>query len=99
MNRRKFFGILGVGSAFVTAPVVAYAATRVAPEKKPPGQNKYNTLVLQGASDDDVVKHNGTTIGYYQSPNKPRPQVRMAAGHDNYLWIEINNEWKRVVVE
>lgn len=99
MNRRKFFGILGVGSAFVAAPVVTYAATRTTPERKPPGDDLRNALTLQGTHPDDYVQHNSKVIGYYRQSDKPRPQVTMAAGVDNHLWLNINNEWKRVVVE
>lgn len=64
---------------------------------KPP--ESINYLSLQGAYGKDEEKPSDNPFMITNTNTKVTHRVDMTVGLDNRLWIKVNGEWKRVVVE
>lgn len=108
-ERREFFrkaSIFGVAALAPVATTVVVTMPKDHPTEdisnlKPEGNSN---LVLNGGlkarGGTQVTDTNGTSV-YFMEPITAEysNKVEMSVGKDNRLWINVNNEWKRVAIE
>lgn len=87
INRRSIFSLFGAGAAVAVTPKIAEAGI----EKKPPTEGGFS-LRLQRM----IPKSNDAGFVLHEATGQI---VEMKVGEDGYLWLKINDEWKRVKVE
>lgn len=108
-ERREFFrkaSIFGVAALAPVATTVVVTMPKDQPKEdisnlKPEGNSN---LVLNGGlkarGGTQVTDANGTGV-YFMEPITAEysNKVEISVGKDNRLWINVNNEWKRVAIE
>lgn len=113
MNRRKFVrgaGLLTglVGGVLAGREVVERIHTKEVIREvskpvedishlKPP--QSINSLTLQGAYGEEEKKLTDSPFMLSDINRKVTNKVDMSVGLDNRLWIRVDGDWKRVVVE
>lgn len=95
ISRRKMFGFAAATPFAVGA--IANNNPAIASTKKPSDAPSQSILVLQRQE----MKPQSSEYGMYTiaGSHPVGPQLGISVGNDGHMWLKINNEWKKVIVE
>ena len=97
-NRRNFLkgaGILGAIMGGAAVPVIVQEKKKTIDMSKAPPENAH-TIQIMGSYGEEQKNDSSLFI----PTNRPvTNSVTMTVGKDNHLWIKVDDQWKRVVLE
>lgn len=97
ISRRKMFGFAAI-APMAAVGISANNAPAVASTKSDDAKPDTTTIVLQAQRMKQQRSDNPYTISFTGFENYG-PQLGISVGKDGHMWLKINDEWKRVIVE
>lgn len=98
INRRKMFGFAAVLPLAAAGVAANNAPTQAATSNKEDAPDGTAILQLRAKKIKQHRSDNPYTISL-MSYEDYGPQLGISVGKDGHMWLKINDEWKRVIVE
>ena len=97
ISRRKMFGFAAI-APMAAVGISANNSPAVASTKSNDANPDTTIMVLQAQRMKQHRSDNPYTISVTSFENYG-PQLGISVGKDGHMWLKINDEWKRVIVE